>query len=588
MKRLFYLLMKTLVATTMAVFVTNDLFAQENNCGAPYRLQVLESNESAILTWSDRCFYEYGFIGFNLYRNGEQIGEKSFRNVRYTDSEVELNTRYEYVLEAFYDDGCSASDTVEITLTGQGTPLPPAMLQCNPVKNADSAYDVTLSWNLPYFEEPMVYGYCGVPAGTNYIGDASQIFCVVGWDKNDMDKFDEDLYLVGVEFVLGMDCFSKALRALNTVVYVDGELVYNEPFEERFLSLEWIRAYFDQAFKMKQAQEIAVGYMVSYDPNAMRNEDGVLVYDMGPGTNGKSDLISGDGVNFGSLKVMFGVDANLCINALVVRQRDLEEAVMASDPQAYLQRKAMRVDASKTSSTEVKLLGFNVYRDMVRLNDTLIRELTFVDRNLICRGQDKECEYEYRVSAIYEGGREEYSDYYVLVSGCDPLVPKAVPTPVVSVMVKRGEDVLLRGEDAQTAIYYGIGENARPTIPYTGGILINEPTILRAMSVVGKDTSDIITLDCKVFDPEEQEIPSLNETNGLAGVNIYPNPTNGEFSIDVPVDVTIDFYDAGGKLFARNQVGAGLHTYTLHDSGVYMIRATAQDGRTTTRRIIVK
>ncbi|MDE7102135.1 MAG: T9SS type A sorting domain-containing protein, partial [Bacteroidales bacterium] len=260
-----------------------------------------------------------------------------------------------------------------------------------------------------------------------------------------------------------------------------------------------------------------------------------------------------------------------------------------SDPQAYLQRKAVRVDASKTSSKEVKLLGFNVYRDMVRLNDTLIRELAFVDRNLICRGQDKECEYEYRVSAVYEGGREEYSDYYyVLVSGCDTLVPKTVPTPVVTVMVKKGEEVLLRGEDSKTVIYYEIGENARPTIPYTGGILINEPTILRAMSVVGKDTSDIITLDCKVFDPEEPEIPSLNETNGLAGVNIYPNPTNGEFSIDVPVDVTIDFYDVGGKLFARNQVGAGLHTYTLHDSGVYMIRATAQDGRTTTRRIIVK
>ena len=580
MKKSFYLLMKTLVATTIAVFVTNDLFAQENNCAAPYDLRLLESNESAILIWSDRCFDEYGFVGFNLYRNGEQIGEKSFRNVCYTDLEVELNTRYVYRLEAFYDYGCRASDSVEIVLTGQGTPQPPAMLETNPVKNADSAYDITLSWNLPYFEEPMAYGYCGAPVGDFTPGGSSTIFALIGWDAASRPFF-EDMYLVGMEYIVG----TEELISLDGVVYIDNQMRHTEPVA-RWKKDEWNTLYFSKPFSMNYNTEIAVGYIASWNVEELSSN--VLVYDAGPGKRGFSDIISLDGKTFTSLAAA-GIDANLCINALIVRQRDLEAAALAPDPAAYLQRKAVRVDASKTSSKEVKLLGFNVYRDMVKLNDTLIRELSFVDRNLICRGQDKECEYEYRVSAVYEGGREEYSDYYYLfLQGCDTLIPKAVPAPVVTVMVKRGEDVLLRGEDAQTVVYYGIGENVHPTTPYTGGILIKEPTILRAMSVVGKDTSAIITLDCKVFGPEEPEIPSLNETNGLAGVNIYPNPTNGEFSIDVPVDVTIDFYDAGGKLFARNQVGAGLHTYTLHDSGVYMIRATAQDGRTTTRRIIVK
>ncbi|MCM1532285.1 MAG: T9SS type A sorting domain-containing protein [Bacteroides sp.] len=587
MKRFLYLSMKTLLAMFMMLFATKGLFAQDYCAArtAPRELQAYESNESVVLTWSEPESTA-DFVGFNLYRDGRLISQPSFIDLRYRDEAVELNTRYAYRLEAFYDGGCRASDSVAIILTGQGIPQPPATLKVKALKNADSAYDVTLSWDLPYFEEPMAYGYCGMPVGGANPDPAYQtLFCCIGW--NDMDLFDEDLYLVGLEFVPGTQNF----QSFSTVVFVDDKLMYSKPFNGRFYVGEWNRIYFDIVVKMKQEEEIAVGYSASCNFGVLEAaREYALVYDLGPGKRGYSDLISVDGgATFTTLNAS-GIDANLCINALVVRQRDLDESVAASDPQAYLQQKAVRIDARKTSSKEVKLVGFNVYRDMVKLNDTLVRDLTFVDSNLICRGQE-ECGYEYRVSAVYEGGQEEYSDYsecYLVLSRCDTFVPKAIPAPIVTVMVKKGEDILLRGEDAQTAIYYGIGEDARPTIPYTGGILIKEPTVLRAISVVGRDTSAIITLDCKVFEPEEPVVPSLNETNGLAGVNIYPNPTDGEFSIDVPVEVTLEFYDAGGKLFARNPVGSGTHTYTLHDSGVYMIRAIAQDGRATIRRIVVR
>ncbi|MDE7101201.1 MAG: hypothetical protein K2O37_00195, partial [Bacteroidales bacterium] len=358
MKKSFYLLMKTLVATTMAVFVTNGLFAQENNCAAPSRLQVRESNESAILTWSDECFHKTGFVGFNLYRNGEQIGEKSFRNVCYTDLEVELNTRYVYRLEAFYDYGCRASDSVEIVLTGQGSPQPPAMLETNPVKNADSAYDITLLWNLPYFDEPIAYGYCGAPAAAVTPTEVSTVYALIGWDTASLPLF-EELYLVGMEYIVG----TTDLTSLDGVVYIDNQIVHTQPME-RYKAEQWERLYFTKAFAMNYKTELTVGYIAAFDPDTRR--DDVIVIDAGPGKRGFSDIISLDGKTPTTLATA-GIDANLCINALIVRQRDLEEAVMASDPQVYLQRKAMRVDASKTSSKEVKLLGFNVYRDMVRL-----------------------------------------------------------------------------------------------------------------------------------------------------------------------------------------------------------------------------
>lgn len=49
------------------------------------------------------------------------------------------------------------------------------------------------------------------------------------------------------------------------------------------------------------------------------------VFDAGPGVAGYGDLISNDGQQWTTLNAN-GISANWCINALVVAQRDLEEA----------------------------------------------------------------------------------------------------------------------------------------------------------------------------------------------------------------------------------------------------------------------
>ncbi len=402
-----------------------EVIVPKGNVAPPLELRAYESNGNAVLTWSEECLGMDGFVGFNLYRDGKQIGGKNFLNVRYTDSEVKIGTKYQYILTAFFDDSSETSDTTEITLTGKGTPREPAAFDVvGALKKDDNTVDVTATWGLPYFEEPMAYGYCGYPAYGNSLTGTSQMFCIVGWNEEDMDKFDDDLYLVGVEFV--MACPSSGLKSMNTIVYVNDVLVYNKPYEDRFQSKEWVRVYFDKVFKMKQEEEIAVGYSVSYDPAAV-SQDGIFFCDMGPRVVGKSDLISVDGQEYNTLYILSQgqIDANICINALVVRLRDLEAAASAPDPQEYLMRKTVRMDmkaelgkgkkfadAPKTSSEGIKFVGFNFYRDGKKLNDTIMRDFSYEEN--VAKG-----EYDYEVGAVYEGAEEIKASFFADFSTVD-------------------------------------------------------------------------------------------------------------------------------------------------------------------------
>lgn len=396
-------------------------------CDPPADLKVYESNHIAVLTWDDKKI-SAGLVGFNVYRNGTLISEPRFLDLKFYDTAAKMNEKYMYVVEAFYDNSCKASDTVEITLTGKGVAEAPAAVSVKGILHdaEDGKFDVKASWELPFFETPMPYGYCKHPAYAYSIGDVSEVYCAIGWDADDMAKFDDDLYLVGVEFMLG----TTQVENIRALVYVDDILEHVQPYNDRFSEWEWIRTYFTKAYSMKQEYEIGVGYAVSYNPEEVNS---VFVYDMGPGKPQYSDLISGNGEQFDNL-ARLGIDANFCINALLVRQRDIEAAASAPDPQAYIAKKVMTMDAvlklsgsateapayaRKITSDGIKLEGFHVYRDGERVNETLLTGLEYTDSNL---SKDK-AEYEYRVSAVYDSAAvtiEKFSDYqYVYTATVD-------------------------------------------------------------------------------------------------------------------------------------------------------------------------
>ncbi|MDE7338880.1 MAG: hypothetical protein K2M92_06265, partial [Bacteroidales bacterium] len=355
-------------------------------CEKPGKVAATETNGQIIVTWALPSNTNT-LVGFNIYRNGEQKAEL-LRDERWLDLEkLEKDNDYKYRVEAFYNNSCVASDSVVITPTFQGVAMPPSMPVVSANRVSENTYDVEVSWGLPYFEEPMAYGYCGSPAYAVTPEGVSTVFALIGWDTASLPLF-EDLYLVGMEYVVG----TTELTSLDGVVYIDNVIVHTQSMG-RYQANKWQTLYFTKAFAMNYKTELAVGYIASFDPDT-RKED-VLMIDAGPGKRAFSDILSYDGSTSTTLAAA-GIDANLCINALIVRRRDLEEAALAPDPAAYLQEKMIRMempwkaasstvltDGPKTTSDGIKLLGFNVYNENdVKLNETLLTGLSFQQTGL--------------------------------------------------------------------------------------------------------------------------------------------------------------------------------------------------------------
>ncbi|MDE7101963.1 MAG: hypothetical protein K2O37_04135, partial [Bacteroidales bacterium] len=183
-------------------------------CEKPGEVTATESNSQIVVTWT-RPSNANTLVGFNIYRNGEQKVEYLL-NDRWLDIEkLENGKEYVYRVEAFYNNSCVASDSVKITPDFQGKPMPPSMPAVSATRVSENTYDVNVSWGLPYFEEPMAYGYCGAPARAVTPTDVSTVFALIGWDTTSLPLF-EDLYLVGMEYIVG----TTDLTSLDGVVYI--------------------------------------------------------------------------------------------------------------------------------------------------------------------------------------------------------------------------------------------------------------------------------------------------------------------------------------------------------------------------------
>lgn len=427
----------------------SDGFAQDSaridsigTCMPPTQVKVFESNEIACLSWELPVKYtDPNIVGFNVYRNGEELCDKVLE-LRFNDEGIEKGKEYIYRVEAFYNNSCVASDSVRITPTFEGYAEAPAAVTVK-ANEKDGKYTSTTTWELPNFEEPLALGYCGsVPGGVINLDGTNTVFGLIGWTQVDKDLEPyKDLYIVGVEFMIGAQPIS-----INGVVYVDDRLVYSEPMN-RVPTQTWYQHFFKKSFSMNQKLEIAVGYAFTFDLE--NTTEGIIVYDMGPAVSNKGDMLSPDGSTIYSLKAS-GVDANLMINALVVRKRDLEQASKKENGMEYLKTKAFSTgalkiteptpiqNAPKATSESYTLKGFNVYRDGEKRNAELLKTFSFEDQGLQAGG-----EYEYVVSAVYAD--DEVKSEGVWLSGVANSEAEAVcpvsfqPNPVQDMLYIKGE-----------------------------------------------------------------------------------------------------------------------------------------------------
>ncbi|MDE6440970.1 MAG: chitobiase/beta-hexosaminidase C-terminal domain-containing protein, partial [Bacteroidales bacterium] len=148
--------------------------------------------------------------------------------------------------------------------------------------------------------------------------------------------------------------------------------------------------------------------------------------------------------------------------------------------------------------------------------------------------------------------------------------------------VKKGTKVELACATEGAKIYYTV-DGAEPTAEstlYAEAIEINEAMTIKAIAIKGNTKSEVAEAAYTID-------KTANEDLELAGVSVYPNPSNGLFNIELPVAATMEVFMSNGMLYQRVKAMAGVATLNIERSGIYILRITGE-GRTTVKRIIVR
>lgn len=120
----------------------------------------------------------------------------------------------------------------------------------------------------------------------------------------------------------------------------------------------------------------------------------------------------------------------------------------------------------------------------------------------------------------------------------------------------------------------------------SGATLAVTPSVTTNYTVVGTDANG-----CSNSAVITQSVSTCTGINGLnpllSGVSLYPNPNNGIFTLELPVDAKIEIVNVLGQIIISENMTFGKHIIDLnmHNNGVYLIQLNAS-GEKATFRII--
>ena len=186
-------------------------------------------------------------------------------------------------------------------------------------------------------------------------------------------------------------------------------------------------------------------------------------------------------------------------------------------------------------------------------------------------------------AAAFVFGSEFVTATYTVKEKEEPVV-ETVATPTFSVAageVAEGTKVSIACETEGAVIYYTV-DNSEPTAEsteYKEAITIDKAMTVKAIAVKGEAKSEVATA--------AYTVKTANEDEELAGVSVFPNPSNGLFNIELPVAATIEVFASNGVLTQRISANAGVATLNIDRSGIYFLRITGE-GRTAIKRVIVR
>lgn len=370
----------------------------EAACPRPQSVKAEAGDACAIISWQ-KGNGSAKADSYNVYRNDRKVNASPVNGMTFTDQPL-VYGEYTYKVTAVYGGKESAkSDSVKVLVKNGAQYYPPVGVAASINGNKN----VSLTWESPLFgaDQPATMTWAnGKHADDIGMTDGGIFYAGVKWDAYDIAAY------------RGKRISSVSVQLVNPVQYIalfilkDGEQIYKKQYKGDFKfdgSLTAIPV--DEDIRILPGHEYMFGFEIKSDAGVqpLGIDDSKAVLD-------KGDLLSTDGEKWFSAAIS-GIEGNFNIN----------------------------VDLTPTDITEEKPMGYNVYRNGVKVNSSLITSQSYNDV-LSATGT-----FAYTITSVYKNNGESAESKPVNVEAYE-IKDKTAPNAVYA-DVERNRNISLRWDN---------------------------------------------------------------------------------------------------------------------------------------------
>lgn len=370
----------------------------EATCPRPQSVKAEAGDACAIISWQ-KGNGSAKADSYNVYRNDRKVNASPVNGMTFTDQPL-VYGEYTYNVTAVYGGKESAkSDSVKVLVKNGAQYYPPVGVAASINGNKN----VSLTWESPLFgaDQPATMTWAnGKHADDIGMTDGGIFYAGVKWDAYDIAAY------------RGKRISSVSVQLVNPVQYIalfiqkDGEQIYKKQYKGDFKfdgSLTAIPV--EEDIRILPGHEYMFGFEIKSDAGVqpLGIDDSKAVFN-------KGDLLSTDGEKWFSAAIS-GIEGNFNIN----------------------------VDLTPTDITEEKPMGYNVYRNGVKVNSSLITSQSYNDV-LSATGT-----FAYTVTSVYKNNGESAESKPVNVEAYE-IKDKTAPNAVYA-DVERNRNISLRWDN---------------------------------------------------------------------------------------------------------------------------------------------
>lgn len=348
-----------------------------DNIQSPRNLTYSVDDYTVTVNWEAPANNERALLGYNVYIDGVLQNEELIQTLTFSKPNVEVGV-YNYAITAFYNGGESDPAEIQVTVLLADIILP--------VRNLTASvqqYNVILNWLAPDLPTRALLGYKVIRDGQQV---NESLVSTLSYTDENVTPGNHDYQVIATYHGGDSEPVATSIFVENYVAPTQFTTVVSN----YTVNMTWVAPATET--------RALIGYHIYRDEVRLSNSPiTVLNY---------SDANVVPGAHTYSLQAVYTTGVSEMVNQsvfvdLIVAPRNVTSTVSNYNVTLNWERPATNTDRA--------IIGYNIYRNSIKLNQTPITELTYTQNNVVA---DR---YTYGVSAVYSNGESAHTTHIVTV-----------------------------------------------------------------------------------------------------------------------------------------------------------------------------